>query len=83
MQRIYNSHPFAAGRRYGSLPEHSQKPPVFSARRQAFHIALSDHVQTELPSLRAALSDANFDTFGLAFITLVRASTGENWNGIM
>lgn len=28
-------------------------------------------------------SDAHFETFGSSFITLVRASTGENWNGIM
>ena len=26
---------------------------------------------------------ANFSTFYLAFSTLVRCSTGENWNGIM
>lgn len=27
--------------------------------------------------------DANFEDFGKAFITLIRCSTGENWNGIM
>lgn len=26
---------------------------------------------------------ANFDTFGVALITLFRLSTGENWNGVM
>ena len=29
------------------------------------------------------LEDANFETFGLSLMTLVRGSTGENWNGIM
>jgi hypothetical protein len=28
-------------------------------------------------------SDANFSTFYLAITTLIRASTGENWNGLM
>ena len=28
-------------------------------------------------------ADAHFENFGTALITLIRCSTGENWNGIM
>ena len=27
--------------------------------------------------------DANFETFSIGFMVLLRASTGEDWNGIM
>ncbi len=28
-------------------------------------------------------ADANFKTFYIAFITLIRGATGESWNGLM
>uniref|UniRef100_A0A7N6BEB4 Voltage-dependent T-type calcium channel subunit alpha n=1 Tax=Anabas testudineus TaxID=64144 RepID=A0A7N6BEB4_ANATE len=55
--------------------------------------ALLDTVMQALPQVRGKCSDENpceglsrhatFDNFGMAFLTLFRVSTGDNWNGIM
>uniref|UniRef100_A0A7N6AE22 Ion transport domain-containing protein n=1 Tax=Anabas testudineus TaxID=64144 RepID=A0A7N6AE22_ANATE len=52
--------------------------------------ALLDTVMQALPQVRGnenpceGLSrHATFDNFGMAFLTLFRVSTGDNWNGIM
>lgn len=38
----------------------------------------------QVPTTGAYLNEnANFSSFPLAFLTLIRISTGENWNGLM
>jgi hypothetical protein len=54
--------------------------PLLSSEVDRWGVTVPSYAECKCESMD---NNANFRTFGTAFITLVRMSTGEYWNGIM